>query len=160
MIVYTLQEFCKFFQQGKPLLSIDYGCKKLGIAISTPDHHLPMPLQIITSESEKKKLQEITTITKEKDICAIVVGLPINMDGTKSGQTLLAEKFTEKLANRTNLAIFMQDERLTSKAADNLLKNFGIKRKDRNSKDDLAAASMILETTLDSARKMRPKSDS
>ena len=160
MIVYTLQEFCKFFQKGKPLLSIDYGCKKSGIAISTPDHHLSMPLKLITGDSQKKKLQEIITIIKEKDVCAIVIGLPFNMDGTKSNQTLLVEKFAEKLMNRTNLAIFMQDERLTSKAADNLLRDFGIKRKDRNSKDDLAAASMILETTLDSAKKLLSKSNS
>ena len=59
MIIYTLQEFCKFFRPGKPILSIDYGPKKIGIAISTPDHHLPMPLQIVSGESEKKKLQDL-----------------------------------------------------------------------------------------------------
>ena len=154
MIIYTLQEFCKFFRPGKPILSIDYGPKKIGIAISTPDHHLPMPLQIVSGESEKKKLQEIVAITITKNICAIVVGLPINMDGSTSEQTLIVEKFAEKLKNRTNLPIFMQDERLTSKAADNLLKGFGLKRKDRYAKDDLAAASMILETTLDSSKKL------
>ena len=154
MIIYTLQEFYKFFRRGQPILSIDYGPKKIGIAISTPDHHLPMPLQIISGESEKKKLQEIITITIEEKICATVVGLPINMDGSNSKQTLLVEKFTEKLKNRTNLPIFMQDERLTSKTADNLLKNFGLKRKNRNAKDDLAAASMILETTLDACKKL------
>ena len=74
------------------------------------------------------------------------------MDGTKSDQTIIVEKFAEKLEKRTNLPIFFQDERLTSRAADNLLKSFGIKRKNRNENDDLAAASMILETTLN-ARK-------
>ena len=160
MIIYTLQEFCKFFQKGKPLLSIDYGCRKSGIAISTPDHHLSMPLKLITNKSQKKKLQEIITIIKEKGVCAIVIGLPFNMDGTKSDQTLLVEQFAEKLMHRTNLAIFVQDERLTSKAADNLLRYFGIKRKKRDLKDDLAAASMILETTLDSAKKLFSQSNS
>jgi putative Holliday junction resolvase len=72
------------------------------------------------------------------------------MDGTKSEQTTIVEKFAEKLEKRTNLPIFFQDERLTSRAADNLLKSFGIKRKNRNESDDLTAASMILETTLKS----------
>lgn len=154
MIIYTFPEFCKFFQHGQPILSIDYGYKKIGLAISTPDHHLPMPLQIISGESEKRKLQEIVGITIDKNVCAIVLGLPINMDGTKSEQTLIIEKFAEKLKNRTNLPIFMQDERLTSKAADNFLKEFGLKRKERNAGDDLVAASMILETALNARERL------
>lgn len=154
MIIQELQEFCKSFKASRPVLSIDYGSKKIGIAISTPDYNLCMPMTIISGESEKKKLQEIVAIVKDKNVCAIVIGLPINMDGTKSDQTLIVEKFAEKLANRTNEPIFLQDERLTSRAADNLLKNFGLSRKNRNSNDDLAAASMILETTLESVKKL------
>jgi putative Holliday junction resolvase len=148
MIINSLQEFYKFFQINKPILSIDYGIKKIGIAISTPDHKMALPLTILIGDSEKKKLQEIVAILKEKNACAIVVGLPINMNGTSSEQTLIVEKFAGKLEKRTNLPIFLQDERLTSKAADNLLKDFGLKRKSRNNQDDLAASSMILETVL------------
>jgi len=153
MIIESLQEFYTFFKPQEPVISIDYGQKKLGLAISSPDHTLPMPLKLLSGDSEKTKLQEIEQILKEKNICAIVIGLPLNMDGSKSNQTLAVEKFTEKLAKRTHLAIFMQDERLTSKAADNMLKIFGLNRKTRNANDDLAAASMILETTLESCKK-------
>lgn len=152
MIIDTLQEFCTFFKSEHPLIGIDHGQKKIGLAISTPDHQMSLPLELITGDSEKKKLNHIVEVTKNKNICAIVVGLPLNMDGTKSDQTITVEKFAEKLEKRTNLPIFFQDERLTSRAADNLLKSFGIKRKNRNKNDDLAAASMILETTLN-ARK-------
>jgi len=148
MIIDTLQEFCTFFKLGQPLIGVDYGQKKIGLAISTPDHQMSMPLQLLTGDSEKKKLNEIAEIAKNKNACAIVIGIPFNMDGTKSEQTLIVEKFTEKLERRTHIPIFFQDERLTSRAADNLLKSFGIKRKDRNKNDDLTAASMILETTL------------
>jgi putative Holliday junction resolvase len=148
MIIDTLQEFCTFFKAQQPLISVDYGQKKIGLAISTPDHQMPLPFELITGDSEKKKLSHIVEVTRSKNICAIVVGLPINMDGTKSDQTIIVEKFVEKLKTRTYLPIFFQDERLTSRAADNLLKSFGIKRKNRNEYDDLAAASMILETTL------------
>ena len=150
MIIDTLQEFCTFFKLGQPLIGVDYGQKKIGLAISTPDHQMSMPLQLLTGDSEKKKLNEIADIAKNKHACAIVIGIPFNMDGTKSEQTLIVEKFTEKLERRTHLPIFFQDERLTSRAADNLLKSFGIKRKNRNKNDDLTAASMILETTLQS----------
>lgn len=150
MIIDTLQEFCTFFKSGQPLIGIDYGQKKIGLAISTPDHKISLPLQLLTGDSEKKKLNHIVELAKNKNICAIVVGLPLNMDGTKSDQTIIVEKFAEKLKKRINLPIFFQDERLTSKAANNLLKSFGIKRKNRNENDDLTAASMILETTLKS----------
>ena len=150
MIINTLEEFCTFFKTTQPLIAIDHGQKKIGLAISTPDHVMSMPLQLLTGDSEKKKLSHIVEITKNKNICAIVVGLPLNMDGTKSDQTIIVEKFTKKLEKRTSLPIFFQDERLTSRAADNLLKSFGVKRKNRNKNDDLTAASMILETTLKS----------
>jgi len=150
MIIDTLQEFCTFFKERQPLISIDYGQKKIGLAISTPDHKMSLPLQLLSGDSEKKKLNQIAEIAKDKNACAIVIGLPLNMDGTKSEQTTIVEKFAEKLEKRTNLPIFFQDERLTSRAADNLLKSFGVKRKNRNESDDLTAASMILETTLKS----------
>jgi putative Holliday junction resolvase len=154
MIIDKLQEFCTFFKSGQPLIGVDYGQKKIGLAISTPDHQMSMPLQLLTGDSEKKKLNAIADIAKTKNACAIVVGIPFNMDGTKSEQTFIVEKFTEKLERRTHLPIFFQDERLTSRAADNLLKSFGIKRKDRNKNDDLTAASLILETTLQSKQNL------
>ena len=154
MIVTSIQEFYQKFKKDMPIMAIDYGKKKSGIALSTPDHKMPMPHSIIEKESDKKKITEILEIISQKNACAIVVGLPINMDGTDSAQTNLVYEFTEKLSRRTNLPIFMQDERLTSKAADSFLQDFGLNRKQRNNSDDLAAASMILETALDSAKKV------
>ncbi|PCJ24541.1 MAG: Holliday junction resolvase RuvX [Rickettsiales bacterium] len=154
MIISSIQEFYEFFQNGMPILSIDYGGKKLGVAISTPDHSFSMALQMISTESEKEKFRQVLNIAEEKNICAIVIGWPVNMDGSKSDQTLIVERFAARLEGRTKLPIFLQDERLTSKAADNLLKKFGVKRKDRNSRDDMTAASMILETTLESIKRL------
>ena len=76
------------------------------------------------------------------------------MDGTESEQTKIVINFVGKLAKKTNLPIYLQDERLTSKAADSLLRNMGFNRKQRNERDDMAAASMILETTLESAKRL------
>ena len=93
MIIDTLQEFCTFFKERQPLISIDYGQKKIGLAISTPDHKMSLPLQLLSGDSEKKKLNQIAEIAKDKNACAIVIGLPFNMDGTKSDQTIIVEKF-------------------------------------------------------------------
>ena len=90
----------------------------------------------------------------KNNICAIVVGLPVNMDGTSSSQAKIVTSFVNKLAKETNLPIYLQDERLTSKAADNMLKDMGFNRRQRNERDDMAAASLILETVLESVKKI------
>lgn len=148
MIINTIEEFCTHLKLGASLLAIDYGKKKVGIAISTPDHAVSLPLKIIKEESEKKKINAIIEIIKERKVCALIMGLPLNMDGTKSEQSLAVEEFANKLIGRIDLPMFFQDERLSSKAADSFLKSFGMKRKERNQKDDLTASSMILETVL------------
>lgn len=152
MILNSLQDFYKFFQKNSIIMSIDYGLKKIGTAVSDPSHTIAHPLKIIKENNDEKKIQAIKEIVDKKSICAIVVGLPLNMDGTNSKQTELVKEFTNKLSKILKLPIFMQDERLTSKAANSFLKEFEIKRKKRNLIDDLAAASMILETTLDSIK--------
>jgi len=154
MIITSLQEFYSFFELSKPLLAIDYGNKKIGLAISSPDHKIAMPHSIITAVDDKEKLRRIIDFIVKNNICAIVVGLPVNMDGTSSSQAKIVTSFVNKLAKETNLPIYLQDERLTSKAADNMLKNMGFNRRQRNERDDMAAASLILETVLESVKKI------
>ncbi len=154
MITSSLQEFYSFFEAAKPVLAIDYGSKKIGLAISSPDHTIAMPHSMIIATKEQEKLDKITNFIIKYNICAIVVGFPVNMDGTNSEQTKTVINFVDKLAKKTKLPLYLQDERLTSKAADSLLRSMGISRKKRNERDDMAAASMILETTLESIRKL------
>lgn len=148
MIVNTLQEFYCFFKKGKIILAIDYGSRKIGLALSDPNFTLSMPYKLLNDESEKNKVSQIINIINEKNVCAVVIGMPFNMDGTHSSQHPIIMKFTNKILGQINIPIFFQDERLTSKNANNFLKSFNIKRKDRNKFDDLTAASMILETIL------------
>jgi putative Holliday junction resolvase len=113
-----------------------------------------MPLKIVTGLSDSNKLNSISDIVELYSVCAIVLGLPISMDGRASQQTRIVQNFAENLKNIFNLPIYLQDERLTSRAADSLLKSFGMSRKERNSQDDSIAASMLLETTIDSIKKL------
>jgi putative Holliday junction resolvase len=135
-------------------MSIDYGSKKLGTALSALDHSMCLPYRLISKTGDNDKIKELLDIIKDKNICAIIIGLPINMDGTTGPQTDITLKFAKELAARTDLPIFMQDERLTSKLAGNLLKGFGLNRRQQAAKDDLTAASLILETTLESAKRL------
>lgn len=154
MIVNSLQEFYSFFKINKPLLSIDYGTKKLGLAVSTLNHSLAIPHSVIVTNNEKEKIHRIISFVMQHNICAIIVGLPINMDGTKGTQSKIVNNFVKKLSNKTKLSIYLQDERFTSRAADVFFKNMGLNRKERNKRNDMAAASMILETTLESVKRL------
>ncbi len=148
MIVNSLQVFLQFLKIGQRIMAIDYGTKKIGIAFSTCNHTIAMPFKVVNTSSIIIQLEYINIFLRDNNVCAIVVGMPINMDGTKNAQTTIVENFVQKLAKNTNLPIFLQDERLTSKAANNFLKIFSVKRKKRHKLDDLVSASMILETVL------------
>ena len=149
MISPTLEEFCQKLAPGKRLIAIDYGSKKLGVAISDPSLCMALPMNIIIEQNDERKITHIIRISKENAAGGIVLGLPINMDGTRSEQTEIVQKFADKLASKMDLTIFLQDERMTTKAADNLLKTLGLKRKERNTRDDSIAACLILDTVLD-----------
>ncbi len=151
MITSNLQEFYQLFQDSqnnKPILAIDYGQKKLGLAISDPNYMISMPLKTLNCIDDSEKIKIILSFIDEYSACALVIGLPIMMDGTASNQALLVQNFTNYLSTKTDLPIYMQDERLTSRAANNLLKSLGLKRNKRNQQDDSIAAGMILETVL------------
>ena len=154
MIIKNLQSFYEEIKPNKRLLSVDYGAKKIGFAISDHSLHLAMPLKMIHESVLSKQIECIVGLVKEYDVGGLVFGLPINMDGSVGEQALRVQSFAEKIVQKTDVPIFLQDERLTSKAADNLLKAAGYNRKKRNSVDDLASASLILETTLDARHRL------
>lgn len=143
-----LQEIIRLIQPGKPIICFDYGARKIGVAATLPDHSFSMPKKVIVEGSSKKQLEICSKEVKEVGACLIIVGLPLNMDGSQSKQTVEVQKFALKLEEYSCVPVYLQDERLTSRAADNLLKGAGLGRKDRNSKDDAIAANLILETFL------------
>ncbi len=152
MIINTSTDLQKYLIIGKPAVSFDYGNRKIGSAVTTPDHVLCLPYKIIDERDFTKQSTQCLSFIEELKPCLIVIGLPLNMDGSKSEQSILVEKFAKSLEEKCDLPIYMQDERLTSKTADNLLKMTGMKRKNRNHKDDALAASLILETAMQLAR--------
>lgn len=152
MIIKNIQEFRKLLSLHRPLICVDYGIKKTGMAVSNQECTITMPVTILSGYSEDDKIAQILALVNKYFAEAIVVGLPVSMDGSFSQQTKLVEIFAQKLELSTALPIYMQDERLTTKAADSFLKSFGLTRKQRNNMDDGVSASMILETVLQSIR--------
>lgn len=153
MIVPSLQEFYNNLSKGAPIIAIDYGNKKTGIAISNQEQSFAMPFKQLNLEDTPKQLKEIMTVVNAHQVCGIVIGLPIDTNGAETEQTKIVRNFAALIAGSIDLPIFLQDERFTSKAADNLLKSLGIKRKERNAADDSVAASIILQDTINSIKR-------
>ena len=116
------------------LMGLDYGAKTVGVALSDA--------LLLTSAPYEE-------IAKENDVGRIVLGLPLNMDDTHSEQTEKTLIFMEALKRRTGLPVELQDERLTSVAADEVLSESGVAEKDRKQYIDRIAAALILKEYMD-----------
>ncbi|KJV57544.1 hypothetical protein OCHUTO_0054 [Orientia chuto str. Dubai] len=148
MIIDNIIKFLEAVDSKKQILGIDFGEKKIGVAISNVEHTVAMPLETIFVTQQQNNFDKIQELANTNNIGAIVIGLPFKLNGIATPQTHKVEIFANKLADKLLLPIFLYDERLTSKAANNLLKIQNIKRKIRNALDDRVAASIILEGVL------------
>ncbi|MES2214575.1 MAG: Holliday junction resolvase RuvX [Pseudomonadota bacterium] len=143
MITADIQVFYIAIEKQGPIIGMDFGTKKLGVAMTNKELTFAMPLFVMEPNIPELKL----AIERHKPR-GIVLGMPINMDGSHGSQTQIVQKFAEKLSVAFELPIFLQDERLTSRAASNSLKIFGFKRKERDKIDDQVAACMLLESAI------------
>lgn len=131
------------------ILGIDYGKSKIGLALA-PKSLLAFQLKVLSNNG--KFLKELAQTVKENKVRMIVVGLPLNMDGTKSKETREAEKFIQGIREKfSELAITTYDERLSTKEAKkNLLdRNLQRHKSQRSKAEDAEAARIILQGYLD-----------
>jgi len=129
-------------------LAIDYGTKRTGLAVCDPTETIVSPLTGLSTA--KDLLDKIVEIITAEGIEALVIGLPLNMDGTQSGQAGVVSGFAEELKKHINVPVFFQDERLTSYAAEGKLASRDLTRKKRRARIDALAAAEILQQFLDS----------
>ncbi len=134
------------------ILGIDYGERRVGLAVSDPTHVIAQPLTTIIREGSEAWWDQLAVIIVEQEVEAIVVGYPRTMKGTSSRQTEAVERFITRLQERESLPIYRYDERLTSVAARRALQQQGIKTGHRKEAVDRTAAALILQDYLDSRR--------
>lgn len=133
-------------------MGLDYGSKTIGVAVSDELGLTAQPLETIERSGENKlrrSLARIREIVKEKNIKKIIVGLPVNMNGKSGERAAYTLEFVEKLKTRVDIPIIMQDERLTTVEADEILYESGIKREDRKRYIDSIAAGIILREYME-----------
>ena len=130
------------------ILAIDYGEKKVGLALSDPMKIIAKPYKTITNESDGKLINDLNNIIIDKNIDEIVIGLPLTMKNTFSKQTDNVNRFINLLKNKINVKVVVVDERLSSIEAKRSLVNQGIKT-GHNKKDvDMTAAALFLQSYL------------
>lgn len=131
-------------------LGLDLGSRTLGIAISDPLGVVATSYQTLSHHEEYDKLLiEVRDIVRSEKIGAIVLGFPKNMNNTIGPKGILSINFQEKLKKKLSIPIYLQDERLTTKQAEDVLIKANTSRKKRKKVIDKMAATIILQSFLD-----------
>lgn len=133
------------------IMGIDYGSKRIGIAVSDPLGFTAQPLEVIARTSLVKDVERIRVIVRERDVVRIVLGLPLNMDGTPGMLTDNVNSFADTLREKIGIPVELYDERMTTMQVDRMLtEEADVSRERRKQVRDKLAASLILQSYLDS----------
>ena len=138
------------------LMGLDYGSVTVGVALSDALLQSAWPREIIRRDRESKlrhTLARIEELARENAVTQIVVGLPLNMDGSEGERARAARAFAEMVRKRTGLPVELVDERLTTVEADEIMDKMGLTdRAQRKAQVDAIAASLILQDYMDNNR--------
>ncbi len=144
-----IEEFKKKIDKKSRLMGIDPGKKRIGIAISDENKIVATPYTTIIKSDYSKFLIEIKQIIDENSIGGIIVGNPINLDGSKSKSSQSAKDLAINLSKDVTKNVTMWDERLSSQGAFNLSRNLDINTSKKVEKLDQNSAQFILQGALD-----------
>jgi putative Holliday junction resolvase len=131
------------------ILGLDVGDKRIGVAVSDPSGMLATPLVTIQRKNMKTDVARLAALASEQEAGMIVVGLPLNMDGTEGEQARKVRSLAKQLAFATRLPIEFEDERLSTFAATENLVERGVKTGHNRELVDMEAAAIILRSFLD-----------
>ena len=145
----TINEFKNKLSSGSRLLGIDLGTKRIGIAISDYNQKIATPLQTLDKSKQGKLIDELESIITEYDIRGIIIGNPINMDGTYGKSSQSAKDIAINISNNIDIPVSLWDERLSTVGAFNLSSELDINVSKREKDIDKFAAAFILQGALD-----------
>lgn len=138
-------------------LAIDYGIKRVGIAVSDMDGAFAFPRCTLKRETKAAFFTELLQLIEQEQAEALVVGLPLHTDGKECLTTVQVRHFVESLKRRTDLPIYWMNEALSSSAAEHELFDFGMKFREVKKIVDQQAAVLILESFLNLPEERRVK---
>jgi putative pre-16S rRNA nuclease len=131
------------------ILGVDYGHKRIGLALSDESGTIAQPLDYIDGGGVARVSRDLAQFCVERKVGKIVVGVPLRLDGTPSEQTEHTLAFIAELRRATTIPVAQWDERLTSVQAERALLEGNVRRSERKQKIDKLAAQIMLQSYLD-----------
>ncbi len=132
------------------ILSVDYGNRRIGLALSDPLNIIATPLDTLIISSMEDGIKQLIELYQQYPLEAILMGYPIGNSGNKTGQTRIVDKVIEALESAVDIPVIKWDERYTSVEAHNILKIQGLKTRNNKGMVDQLAARIMLQEYLDS----------
>jgi putative Holliday junction resolvase len=149
MILETMEEFLASLPPGRAITGLDLGDKTIGVAVSDLRRTVATPLEVIRRTKFTEDAVKLLAILAARNICGIILGLPLNMDGSEGPRVQSTRAFARNLIKLTDLPIGYWDERLSTVAAERALIEADTSRKRRKEVIDQVAAGYILQGALD-----------
>ena len=147
--IVSIDEFKTIIENNSRLLGIDPGGKNIGFAICDENKKVATPLKVLQKSKFEVLIKQINQIIKENHIKGIIIGNPINMDGTSGKSSQSASDFAKNLSKNITIPITMWDERLSSEGSFKITKELGTNVTNRVNKLDKNAAAFILQGAID-----------
>ena len=145
----TLEEFKKKHSDKCRLIGLDLGSKRIGVSICDEKQLIATPFKTINRSSLKELIDELKIIIQENNIKGIIIGNPLNMDGSSGSSAQSVKDTSNNIEKNINLPICLWDERLSTVGAFNLSSQLDINVSKREKKIDENAAAFILQGALD-----------
>ena len=130
------------------VLAIDFGTKRIGTAVSDALGITVNPVETIKRSSNARDIARLKTLVEELEAEAVVVGLPLKMDGAEGDAARDVKRFASTLQSQLDVKVFTHDERLTSYEAEQIMTERGLSRSERRAQSDTLAAMIILRDYL------------
>lgn len=138
-------------------LAIDFGTKRTGIAVSDSLGIAATPVEVIENLTPEKCADRIAFLAKDRGVSVLVVGLPVNMDGSSHANSAVIRARADVIAKKTGLPVEFVDERLSTVEAERRLWEAGLTQKNRKSRVDRVAAALLLQNWLSARRAARAR---
>ncbi|PPR32773.1 MAG: putative pre-16S rRNA nuclease [Alphaproteobacteria bacterium MarineAlpha6_Bin4] len=149
MTIINKEDFKIKKELNRPILSLDYGENKVGIAISDGNCSIALPSEVYIRNKTDKDFIYIKEFIKKNNVQAVIIGMPYNMDGSEGEKCFVVKNFTKKLLEFIDINIIYWDERMSTLAQEKILIDKDVTRKKRKKVIDKLAASYFLQSFLD-----------
>lgn len=149
MPLLPVDELLRELPRGRTLAGIDLGTKTIGLAVSDRSLAFAHPRPVIIRKKFSLDAEKLLAAVRGENAGGIVVGLPVNMDGSEGPRAQASRAFVRNMERLTDLPFAFWDERLSTVAADRALIEMDVSRKKRETRIDSAAAAFILQGVLD-----------